>query len=1005
MKRITFSTKMISFPGLIFLLGFLFAGTGSLKAQNDDPNLDQLPRSLWGRIINPSPSDIPLSSIISIDNWDNFSLGIDAAENNMAANPNIPTWYFTAYNTNVVHHTENGIDWANASPSFGATMRGDPVSAYDSLGNLYYENMFESGGFIAGVKVIKSANNGATWGASVTALDGNDKNWIACDQSGGPYSNYVYTCMTNNSAGNFARSIDGGATFQSTFAPTTQNVPGMMVCVGPKDNVPGGAVYVVTNSGSSFASVYTFYRSTDGGQNFTQMSVQNFANYVGTNVNGRNAVEGMRTRPYPLITADNSYGTHRGRLYLVYASNDPPGDGNKPDIWCRYSDNGGATWSTAIRVNDDPNPTTHNQWHPGPWCDKETGKLYIQWMDTRDTPTSDSAFIYATYSADGGQTFVANQQISNKKMKIDCPTCSGTGNPRYQGDYNGIISNRKVAMAGWTDFRNGNFMSTTAYFPDFAMAVDMTEDTLSVPNDSTIFNVSIPAVKLYSDTVVLSASIHPLPAGGSIDFSYPQGNTITTFPGSKPVMIKLSGLVPVVNYQAYLVASGPNGTPAHRRIVTLRIRLSSVVNVLATAAPSSVCPGSNSQLEAVVSGGQEPYTYLWTPTTGLSDPNISNPLAAPLATTYYTVTIMDLNNEVAVDSVIITVLNAPATPGAISGPDIVCHDSEAIYSILPVPTATSYSWTVPAGANIISGQNTPQVNVNWGTTGGNLSVIAGNDCGNSNPRVKAVSIVELPATPAAIIGPDLACPGANTNFSVNEVIGASSYFWTIPAGSIITTGQNTATITVQWGFTAGDVTVMSQNACGNSAPETKPVGLEIAPGPAGTISGDDTVCTDHSYSYHIASIPQATSYIWTLPQGAAITSGAGTENIEVLFAQDAIPGNLSVLGQNTCGSGSSSTMALIVKTCSGIPEHGLNAIVTIYPNPTTGLITVSVNGREKQLEVVIMNISGQVVQKQNWDKITPGFSKQLDMSGFAKGVYYLKFINHSRVSIEKVVLH
>jgi Neuraminidase (sialidase) len=126
----------------------------------------------------------------------------------------------------------------------------------------------------------------------------------------------------------------------------------------------------------------------------------------------------MRTRPYPFISADNSYGTYRGRLYLVYASNSPAGNGNKPDIFCRYSDDQGATWSSAVTVNDDVNSQNHHQWHPSIWTDKQTGKLFVKWMDTRDTPTSDSAYIYASYSEDGGQTFVTNQRISNSKMKM-----------------------------------------------------------------------------------------------------------------------------------------------------------------------------------------------------------------------------------------------------------------------------------------------------------------------------------------------------------------------------------------------------------------------------------------------------------------------------------------------------------------------------------------------------------------------------------------------------------
>ena len=142
----------------------------------------------------------------------------------------------------------------------------------------------------------------------------------------------------------------------------------LLVQIQSGGDVSGGCVYVVTNSGSAFASTYTFYVSTDGGATFTLKSSQNFANYVGTNVSGRNSVENMRTRPYPFITADNSYGPNRGRFYLVYASNTPSGNGNKPDIFCRYSDNQGTSWSSPVVVNDDVNTTANNQWHPSIWC-------------------------------------------------------------------------------------------------------------------------------------------------------------------------------------------------------------------------------------------------------------------------------------------------------------------------------------------------------------------------------------------------------------------------------------------------------------------------------------------------------------------------------------------------------------------------------------------------------------------------------------------------------------
>ncbi|MDB5232453.1 MAG: hypothetical protein JWN76_3258 [Chitinophagaceae bacterium] len=52
----------------------------------------------------------------------------------------------------------------------------------------------------------------------------------------------------------------------------------------------------------------------------------------------------------------------------------------------------------------------------------------------------------------------------------------------------------------------------------------------------------------------------------------------------------------------------------------------------------SIYNTQSTQLNATVPGGIGTYTYSWSPSTGLSNPNIANPVASPLATTTYTVT-------------------------------------------------------------------------------------------------------------------------------------------------------------------------------------------------------------------------------------------------------------------------------------------------------------------------------------------------------------------------------
>ncbi|MGA9115403.1 MAG: sialidase family protein [Bacteroidota bacterium] len=529
-------------------------------------------------VLPPGEGLLPLPGLEVIttpDGFDNFDLGVDNAEPHMSTHPSQPLWFFNAFNTNRAHYTTDGHAWTYTAPVFGggATMRGDPVTAYDSIGNLYYENMYSatSGGSIIGCKTMVSTNNGASWSASATSVDGVDKNWIACDQTRGPFANYAYTTMTASGGGNFSRSTNFGTTWTNTASFSTQSLPGMMPAVGPDvlggRNIPGGCVYVVTNSGPTEASTYTFYRSTDGGLTFAERSALTVAGYVGTrNSVGRLVINNARTRPYPFIAADNGHGPFRGRLYLVYAANDPPGNGNKPDIFLQYSDDQAATWSSRVIVNDNPSPQSTNEWFPAIWCDKTTGRLYIKWYDMRNDPSNLRAWVYGTYTDDGGATFAPNQKISNADFAYPSPACSPNSNC-YRGDYDAMASNPYVSLSVWTDFRNGNYGSVTGYFPDFAMLVSPASDTLEA-NDSIDVRVKVPAVKLYTHPAVFSASVSP---AGGVAVSFPDGATLTSYPDSLRMRIRTSGAADGL-YTVTVTGSGPNGTPVHKRSVSVRVQ-------------------------------------------------------------------------------------------------------------------------------------------------------------------------------------------------------------------------------------------------------------------------------------------------------------------------------------------------------------------------------------------------------------------------------------------------
>ena len=146
-----------------------------------------------------------------------------------------------------------------------------------------------------------------------------------------------------------------------------------------------------------------------------------------------------------------------------------------------------------------------------------------------------------------------------------------------------------------------------------------------------------------------------------------------------------------------------------------------------------------SHLNAVATNPQSSFTYnnlTWTApaTVGTSDNNITFYFAGVAA-----------NNDAAslLDYVYASTTSACALlpiPGSITGPGTACAGSTKTYSITPVAGATSYKWTLPAGATISGSKTGPSIKVVWGSTGGKLKVKALNACGASAARGKSVTI-------------------------------------------------------------------------------------------------------------------------------------------------------------------------------------------------------------------------------------------------------------------------
>ena len=1038
----------------ILLSGIFMLSILSVRGQSDDdPNIDRIPEWYINQQANRNPMP---TTIITIDGYDNYFLGVDFAEGHISEDPTDNGKYFVAMNINDTHYTLDGHDWSDIYVSFpGYNVRGDVLTAYDADGNLYYEQMY--GSSILGCVVVKSTDNGQTWGSPVVAIAGNDKNWMCADMSQGPYSNNIYTVMTNNGSGNFARSTNQGQSFQTTFSPGTQSLPGMMVCVGPWNNTDGGAVYVVTNSGSSFASLYTFYQSLDGGGTFTLKSQQQFANYVGTDVNGRNSVQNMRTRPYPFITADNSNGPHRGRLYLIYASNTPAGNGNKPDIFARYSDDGGASWSSPTLVNDDFPTITNHQWQPATWCDYETGRLYVHWMDTRDTPTSDSALIYAAYSDDGGQTFSQNYAISNEKMKINCTTCGGGGTPRYQGDYTSIISNSVTSMSTWADFRNGNFGTYVAYFPDYAMGISPANAQAS--GNVALFTAEVPDVKAYDNNVIFSVNVET-PSAGSFSVNFPNGNTLSSFPGTLDFEVISDGNVPVGFYDVTLTGTGPNGTPKHIRTATVEIVPLSPPTADFSADDTTPCTGSPVNFTDESTGS--PASWSWTFDGG--DPATSsdqNPAGIVYDTPgTFNVTLV-VTNGAGDDSLTvedyIEVLALPAAPstadesacegGTIpplvaTGSNINWYDNPGLTNLIysgntletgqTAPGSYTYYATQTDGCESLAADATltiyeapavgldafeavcvdaPAFELTGGTPeGGTYSGQGVDPDGNFDPATAGVGTHDITYT-------YMDMTSGCSNDSTQQITVLELPVVTLdPIDNVCV---NSGVITLSGGLPEGGTyagpgvdngmfdpaiagigdhvityTYQDTNGCDDMA-ETS-VTVTDFPHPA---LGDDTTLCAYETINLDATITGAVSYEWY--PGGQTTAEITVDSTGIGIGSQIFV--VSVTDGNDCIG--MDTITVEFKDCTGIGELAGVENIRLYPNPGQGEFTLQIKSADPiDVNVKVYNNRGVTVFEQRNIRVVNNEMIRMDLSAQPDGIYMVNVYNTKSQWIEKLII-
>ncbi|MCF8298418.1 MAG: right-handed parallel beta-helix repeat-containing protein [Saprospiraceae bacterium] len=439
------------------------------------------------------------------------------------------------------------------------------------------------------------------------------------------------------------------------------------------------------------------------------------------------------------------------------------------------------------------------------------------------------------------------------------------------------------------------------------------------------------------------------------------------------------------------------------------------------------------------------YTYSWTPTTGLSNPNISNPIATLSVTTLFTLTVTDIASGCYnTDQVLITISGAPTVT---AGPDTsICNGSSVTLS---ASNGVSYLWSTSQSTQsitvspLISTVYTVTVYDALGCAGvDSVFVIvnqlpianAGADtsitCGGSavmigstqnpgysylwtpastlsnpnianpmaNPLVSTVYTVTVTDTlsgcfatddvlvsktggPTAIASNDtVICIGGTANLDVS---GGTSYSWS--------TGDTTMAIQVTPTLTTIYVVTVTDGNCFDSDSVIVTVNNPIV-----ELGNDTTICDNQSIILD-AGLGFA-SYLWSdnsTGQTLTIdTTGYG------LGAH-----TFSVSVTDIIGCTTNDAIEITFADCSGINEINDKFNVKLYPNPTKGLLNLDIDGKTSaKMEFCLLNLQGQIIWCETLEKSNDRLHKEIDLSIYPKGIYYLRINDENNITVKKVII-
>jgi len=254
----------------------------------------------------------------------------------------------------------------------------------------------------------------------------------------------------------------------------------------------------------------------------------------------------------------------------------------------------------------------------------------------------------------------------------------------------------------------------------------------------------------------------------------------------------------------------------------------------------------------------------------------------------------------------------------IYGPDGLCKGSTGVLFYTD-GGMNNYQWTVSPGGIINSGAGTDSIHTSWNVSGlqsVTLTYINSFGCTPVAASVHNITVNPLPAP--SIAGPSTVCNGS-TGLIYSTQANKTNYSWTISPGGIITSGQGSNSIHVNWiatGLQQITTNYYDSNLC--TAPSPATYAVNVFPIPSPSITGPSTACAGTNAVYSTQA--SMSGYLWTVSSGGSILSGQGSPTLTVKWNQ-AGTGTITVNYANSSG-------------CYAINPAAVSVTVYAAPLPT-----------------------------------------------------------------------